>query len=175
LIPPHSTALSSNTSWQLADTAATEALGAALADLIVPGSVIHLAGELGTGKTTFARGLLRALGVVGHIKSPTFSLVEPYNGLKFSVYHFDFYRLSDPRQWLDAGFDEYFDEHSVVLVEWPERVAGMLAAPDLRVELDFLEEPEAARSASIHAFTERGAAWLSALETQQLPARRRMR
>lgn len=162
MVPPkhHRTGAGDERSWQLIDAQATEALGAVLAQRLEPGAVVHLSGDLGAGKTTLARGLLRALGVVGHIKSPTFTIVEPYNAPKFPVYHFDFYRFSDPAQWDEAGFDEYFDAASVVLVEWPERVAGKLTAPDLQVELAIADT---GHSATLRAFTDRGRAWLSAL------------
>src|SRR5690606_25365406 len=100
----------------LADEAATAALARAIADVLRPGTTIHLSGDLGSGKTAFTRALLRALGHAGRAKSPTFTLVEPYNLSKFNLYHFDFYRLSSERAWLDAGFDEYLDGQGVVVI-----------------------------------------------------------
>src|SRR5476651_2294590 len=89
--------------------AATLALGAALAAQARPGRVLHLSGELGAGKTTLVRGLLRALGHAGRVKSPTYALVELYAISGLSLYHFDFYRFSDPNEWLSSGFREAFN------------------------------------------------------------------
>jgi len=113
----------------------TLALGSALAAALEPGVVIFLSGELGAGKTTLARGVLRGLGHAGRVKSPSFALVEPYTLSKLYLYHFDFYRFTDPRELGDAGFREYFNPESVCLVEWPENAAGWLPAADLRITL----------------------------------------
>src|SRR3970040_2186138 len=102
----------------LPDAAATEALGAALAAGVAPGRVLHLRGELGTGKTTLVRGLLRALGHRGRVKSPSYSLLEPYTLSSLNLYHFDFYRFKDRSEWLSSGFREYFNPDSVCIVEW---------------------------------------------------------
>jgi tRNA threonylcarbamoyladenosine biosynthesis protein TsaE len=119
----------------LPDEAATLALGAALAPCIEPGSVIFLQGELGAGKTTLARGVLRGLGYEGRVKSPTYTLVEVYEVSRLHFHHFDFYRFSDPSEWTDAGFRESFDGLSVSLVEWPEKAAGLLPSADLAIHL----------------------------------------
>ena len=87
---------------------------------------VHLRGDLGSGKTTLARGLLRGLGYAGRVKSPTYTLVELYIDSRLNLYHFDFYRFHDPSEWHDAGFREYFNERSICLVEWPEKAAGLL-------------------------------------------------
>lgn len=121
----------------LADEAATRALGARLARVIEPGLALYLHGELGSGKTTLARGLLRGLGYQGRVKSPTYTLVELYAVSRLDLYHFDFYRFKDPKEWRDAGFDEYFDGAAVCLVEWPEKAAGLLPAADLDITLEF--------------------------------------
>src|SRR5215218_3925255 len=92
----------------LPDEAATLALGAALAHSLEPGLVIFLRGELGAGKTTFARGILRALGHTGPVRSPTYALVEVYEVSRLHLHHFDFYRFADPREWIDAGFRDTF-------------------------------------------------------------------
>ena len=113
----------------LPDEAATRALGARLARVIEPGLVLFLHGELGSGKTTLARGLLRGLGYQGRVKSPTYTLVELYTVSRLDLYHFDCYRFKDPKEWRDAGFNEYFNDASVCLVEWPEKAAGQLPAP----------------------------------------------
>jgi tRNA threonylcarbamoyladenosine biosynthesis protein TsaE len=143
---------------KLPDAAATAALGEALAAGAGPGRVIHLRGELGAGKTTLVRGLLRALGHAGRIKSPTYTLVEPYTLSSLHFYHFDFYRLQSRSEWSQAGFREYFNAHSMCVVEWPERAAGLLSQPDIEVQLEFDGEMRRAR---LQAHTTPGAAWLS--------------
>jgi tRNA threonylcarbamoyladenosine biosynthesis protein TsaE len=122
----------------LPDEQATLALGAALAHALEPGLVVYLRGELGAGKTTLARGLLRALGHAGAVKSPTYTLVEVYEVSRLHLHHFDFYRFQDPREWIDAGFRESFDGRTVSLIEWPERAAGQLPPADLEVALELL-------------------------------------
>lgn len=119
----------------LPDEAATLALGAALAAGLEPGIAIYLRGELGAGKTTLARGLLRALGHEGAVKSPTYTLVEVYEVSRLHLHHFDFYRFHDPREWIDAGFRETFNGRNVSLVEWPEKAAGLLPPPDVEIVL----------------------------------------
>ncbi len=142
----------------------TLALGDALAAGLTPGMVIYLIGELGAGKTTLARGLLRGLGFKGKVKSPTFTLVEVYEVSRLYLYHFDFYRFSDPRELGEAGFREYFNPQSVCLVEWPEksnRAAGLPAA-DLRI---VLHVAGLGRNVSIFADSEAGASCLKRLQT----------
>ncbi len=123
--------------FDLDDEAATLALGARLAQTLKPGLSVWLVGDLGAGKTTLARGLLRGLGFVGRVKSPTYTLVELYTLSRFNLYHFDLYRIADPDEWEDSGFREYFNQASVCLVEWPEKAHGVLPEPDLRVRLEF--------------------------------------
>ena len=126
----------------LADEAATNRWAAALADALAAeplaeqSVVVHLSGDLGTGKTALARAILRQLGFEGAVKSPTFTLLEPYNLPNFSVYHFDLYRFSSSDQWFDAGFDDILAGPGLMLLEWPENAAGALAAPDLLLELE---------------------------------------
>src|SRR5688572_7972537 len=144
----------------LADRAATERLGCALAPGAGPGLVLHLRGDLGSGKTTLVRGLLRALGHAGRVKSPTYTLVEPYELSSLHLYHFDFYRLKNRSEWLNAGFREYFNAQSMCVVEWPERAEDLLPLPDVDVRLQFAGE---ARQATLEARTGSGEAWLSAL------------
>src|SRR5688572_30872143 len=122
---------------KLPDAAATEMLGRALAPGAAPGRVVHLRGDLGAGKTTLARGLLRGLGHAGRVKSPTYTLVEPYELSSLHCYHFDFYRLKDRSEWEERGFREYFNPAALCVVEWPERAAGLLLPPDLEVSLLF--------------------------------------
>ena len=123
----------------LHDEAGTAALGAALARALAPGLAIYLHGDLGAGKTTFVRHLLRALGVQGRIKSPTYAIVEPHelpDWPDLGVWHFDFYRFGDPREWEDAGFRDLFASPGLKLVEWPDKAAGLLPQPDLALTLD---------------------------------------
>ena len=119
----------------LADAAATERLGGLLAGCIRPGLVIYLEGDLGAGKTTLVRALLRALGHLGPVKSPTYALVEVYVISSLYLYHFDFYRFGSPEEFVDAGLGEYFREDSVCLVEWPEKAAGYVPPADLRLAI----------------------------------------
>ena len=111
---------------QLPDAVATERAGATFAPMLRGGMVITLHGELGTGKTTLVRGLLRARGVAGPIKSPTYALVEHYPVSSLYFYHFDFYRFMNPNEWDSAGMSDYFRDDAVCIVEWPERVASRL-------------------------------------------------
>jgi tRNA threonylcarbamoyladenosine biosynthesis protein TsaE len=145
----------------LADEGATRALGGRLARVVTPGMSIHLSGDLGSGKTTLARGLVHGLGFAGRVKSPSYTLVEPYTGSRLTLYHFDLYRFNDPEEWVDAGFRECFNEHSICVVEWPERAADLLQPPDLRIELT---APAAGgRDAKIEAGTDAGRRCLKAL------------
>lgn len=142
------------------DAEATARLGAALARGIAPGRVLHLSGELGSGKTTLVRGLLRALGVTGAIKSPTYAWVEPYALSSLDLYHFDFYRFADKNAWLSSGLRDYFRADAACLVEWPERAGDLLPAPDLGVRLDHDGD---SRRARIEAHSDAGRSWLHSL------------
>jgi tRNA threonylcarbamoyladenosine biosynthesis protein TsaE len=145
-------------SLELADEPATLRLGAALAGGIAPGRVLHLSGELGSGKTTLVRGLLRELGHGGRVKSPTYSLVELYVVSRLNLYHFDFYRFKDRSEWLDSGFRDYFNAHTACIVEWPERAGGLLPPPDVAVRLQIAGS---GRRGWLSAGTPRGEAWLA--------------
>ena len=122
---------------------------------LAPGMVIWLEGDLGAGKTTLVRGLLRAAGDSGPVKSPTYTLLEVHvvSGLNF--YHFDFYRFNQAEEYLDAGLDEYFSGNGICLVEWPGKAAPYLPAADMRIEL--LVEPAAASPGRIARITAAGA------------------
>lgn len=144
----------------LRDEAATERAGRLLAPGIAPGMRIYLRGELGSGKTTLARALLRALGVAERVKSPSYALVELYVVSSLDLYHFDFYRFRDPLEWADAGFDEYFGGSGVCLVEWPERAASQLPQPDLEILLSF---SGTGRDAQFTAHSEAGAKCLESV------------
>jgi tRNA threonylcarbamoyladenosine biosynthesis protein TsaE len=146
----------------LPDEDATLAFGAALAYALTPGLTIYLIGDLGAGKTTLTRGVLRGLGYTGKVKSPTYNLVELYNVSSLYLYHFDFYRFADPQEWEDAGFREYFNAESVCLVEWPEKAGEFLPAADLRIEL---VAEQSGRSLQVHAATEAGKQCLARLNS----------
>lgn len=101
---------------------------------------VSLHGDLGAGKTTFVRHLLRALGVQGRIKSPTYAVVEPHEAPGLAIWHFDFYRFSDPREWEDAGFRDLFAQAGLKLAEWPEKAAALIPAADLAIHIEALDE-----------------------------------
>ena len=120
---------------------------------------IELHGSLGAGKTTFVRHLLRALGVQGRIKSPTYTVMEPYSVAAqpdLAISHFDFYRFSDPREWADAGLRDVFAAPGLKLVEWPEHAAGMLPAADLQLHISVPDEAPDSRVVQINAGTALG-------------------
>jgi tRNA threonylcarbamoyladenosine biosynthesis protein TsaE len=146
----------------LPDEAATLALGARFAQpaCLAKGLSIWLHGDLGAGKTTFVRGLLRALGDTGPVKSPTYTLLEVHAVSGLNLYHFDFYRFESPEEFLDAGLGEYFNDASVCLVEWPERAQGCVPSPDLRLRL---HHAGVGRIVEALADTPKGEACLNAL------------
>ena len=145
---------------QLADTATTEVLGRALAATRPPQAVVHLQGDLGAGKSTLARALLRALGVEGAIRSPTYTLVERYPIPAGEAWHLDLYRIGDAAELDFLGLDDA--TATLWLVEWPERAGPALPAADLRVEL---EMSGSGRSVCLHAQSDIGRAWLAELGT----------
>lgn len=148
----------------LVDATATGRLAAQIATELEPGFVLFLSGDLGTGKTTFTRSVLRALGYPGRVKSPTFTLLESYELPKFHLYHFDFYKFSSDRDWLDAGFDDLIGGSAVAVIEWPERAAASLPPPDLRLRLEFdAAGGDSARVARLEAGSPRGRACLRRL------------
>ena len=145
---------------KLPNSEATLRLGEALAAGVAPGRVLFISGDLGAGKTTLVRGLLKGLGYAGRAKSPTYALVEPYMLSSLDLYHFDFYRFKDRSEWLNSGFREYFNPGSVCIVEWPEKAGDLLAPADVQIKLEFEGE---ARRASLQACSDAGRAWLSSL------------
>ena len=143
------------------DEAATQDFAQALAKQpALRHALIELQGDLGAGKTTFVRHLLRALGVQGRVKSPTYAVVEPYELPDLNVWHFDFYRFSDPREWEDAGFRDIFASPGLKLAEWPQKAAGFLPLADLCIHLEALDDD--ARQVTLTAQTTSGRALLVA-------------
>ncbi len=143
----------------LADENAVAALAAALAPALGEGGVIHLHGDLGAGKTTFARALIAALGVSGRIKSPTYSLIESYRAGGLAIHHLDLYRIADAGELEWLGLDGIADGASLILVEWPERGGTALPRPDL--VLEFAYAP-VGRQLALCPQSPRGRAWLAA-------------
>ena len=152
----------------LADAAATGACGAAIAPTLDGGMVVTLEGALGTGKTTLVRALMRARGVEGPIKSPTFALVEHYPISSLYFYHFDFYRFASADEWDAAGMPEYFRDDAVCIVEWPERAGDRLPAADLALSLRYADD--GGRDLVATANTVAGLRCLTALRDASLPA-----
>ncbi len=138
---------------ELPDEAATLALGARLALVIQPGLAIFLYGDLGAGKTTLVRGVLRGLGMEGKVKSPTYTLVEPYVISGLNLYHFDLYRLNYSEEWEAAGFREYFNSASICFIEWPEKTGELMPEPDIVIRL---AHQDGGRIVSINANSNQG-------------------
>ena len=151
----------------LADETATLALGAEIAPILHPGLIIFLRGDLGAGKTTLARGILRGLGYQGKVKSPTYNLIELYKISRLYFYHFDLYRFDDPLEWEEAGFREYFNVGSICLVEWPEKAGGLLPMADLQFLIHITETDH--RRVEIQAHTEAGRRCLKHWQTSKNP------
>ena len=124
----------------LPDAEATEAFGRDLAERLEPGDLVLLRGDLGAGKTTLVRGILAGLGHSGSVKSPTYTLLEPYQLTSRTVLHFDFYRIGDSRELEFIGIDELMDTDAIKLVGWPERAADRLPSPDLEITLRVEDE-----------------------------------
>lgn len=156
-----------NIAWQ--DEAATESFAQGLARKPAIGrALIELQGDLGAGKTTFVRHLLKSMGVQGRIKSPTYAVVESYQlstpnppgghnpgeAPDLSIWHFDFFRFNDPDEWEEAGFRDLFASPGLKLVEWPEKAAGHLPQPDLVIEIEMLANES--RAIALKAYTPTG-------------------
>lgn len=157
----------STASWSLPDERATTALGHCAAGAIDGGLVIYLQGELGAGKTSFARALLGALGVGERIKSPTYSLVEGYRAGERPAWHLDLYRIADPGELEWLGLDALADPDALVLVEWAERGRGALPHADLVASFAYAGS---GRRAELQSCTERGARVLAALVAASQPS-----
>ena len=153
----------------LADVDATEHLGAVLAGTLADGMVIFLHGDLGTGKTTLVRGVLRQLGFEGAVKSPTYTLLEEYAVGAREIIHFDLYRLDDPEELDLIGIRDYFNGRACCFIEWPQRGEGYLPRHDLEITIT---HQGAGRVASISALSESGAQTLQAIQTEFYPESR---
>ncbi len=146
--------------WELATEQSTERLAHHMAMVTSGGMIIHLHGDLGAGKTTLVRAYLRALGHHGTVKSPTYTLVEPYALPQGIAYHFDLYRLQDPEELELMGVRDYFSSSNLCLVEWPERAGSLLAAPDIDAWLSLVHH---GRQIVWASGSERGEVWLNQL------------
>ena len=140
-------------SIHLPDEQATLAFGERLARSWRTGLVVYLSGDLGAGKTTLVRGVLKGLGYTGAVKSPTYTLIEPYKTQRWQVYHFDLYRLTDPEELEYIGAREYFGSDTLCLVEWPERGNLFLPGPDVVIRLEYRQD---GRQADLEALSDAG-------------------
>lgn len=144
----------------LADEQAMSDFGARIARITQGHGLVFLEGNLGMGKTTLSRGIIRGLGHVGAVKSPTFTLVEPYEIGDVRAFHFDLYRLVDPEELEFLGIRDYFEDDALCLIEWPDKGAGFLPKPDLTITIS---PQDSGRSLTILSQGSRGEAWCAAL------------
>lgn len=148
----------------LTDSDQTVNMGRDLALCMTGATTIFLHGDLGAGKTTFTRGFVQALGHQGNVKSPTYTLVEPYEVADWKIYHFDLYRLADPEELEFMGIRDYFTDNSLCLIEWPQRGFGMLPQADIELSLTYVDNE---REINFSANTENGSAVLEALKQRR--------
>ncbi|HEY9207639.1 tRNA (adenosine(37)-N6)-threonylcarbamoyltransferase complex ATPase subunit type 1 TsaE [Acidovorax soli] len=146
--------------WHGEDDTAVFARALAAQPLLA-NAFITLHGDLGAGKTTLVRHLLRALGVQGRIKSPTYAVVEPHEAPGLAIWHFDFYRFDDPREWEDAGFRDIFASPGLKLAEWPEKAAALTPLADLAIHIEAIDDTE--RKVTLHAPTPLGRSLLQGM------------
>lgn len=158
------------TTWFLKDESATAQLGAAMHRILQPGLKIYLHGELGTGKTYLTREILRASGFSGRVKSPTYNLLETYEisigGRVVGLLHFDLYRMHHPKEFIEAGFLEYFNTDQICVVEWPEQAGDLIPAADIDV---YLAAEDEGRTVEFKANSNLGAACLENLSQSPTP------
>ena len=147
-------------SFIIEDEESMVAFGGKLAEALVSGLIITLNGDLGAGKTTLSRGILHGLGHHGAVKSPTYTIVEPYQLDIGSVYHFDLYRVNDPQELDYIGFSDYLDQGALSLIEWPERGDGYLTSTDVSIEIEHLAH---GRCVCVAALTDKGCSVLAGL------------
>ena len=149
----------------LKDEAGTVALGTSLARALAAGLTIYLHGDLGVGKTALTRALLHAAGHTGHVKSPTYTLAEPYRVViadkLTDVIHFDLYRMASAEEFLDAGFREHFNHQNICIIEWPEKAEAVLPPPDINV---FMSVAGEGRHVELHALSDQGLQCLDRLK-----------
>lgn len=156
----HHAETSRHFTWRSEDDTATFAQRLATQPPLA-NAFVTLHGDLGAGKTTLVRHLLRALGVEGRIKSPTYAVVEPHEAPGLSIWHFDFYRFEDPREWEDAGFRDIFANPGLKVAEWPEKAAALTPPADLAIHIEAIDDTE--RKVTVHAHTPAGRKLLQAL------------
>lgn len=144
----------------VADEQAMTEFGARIARITAGHGLIFLEGDLGAGKTTLSRGIIRGLGHIGAVKSPTFTLVEPYEIGDIRAFHFDLYRLVDPEELEFLGIRDYFEDDALCLIEWPQKGAGFLPKPDLTITIG---AQNGGRSLILTPQGSRGESWCAAL------------